>query len=253
MWRNIGGLQRRKLQANAVQRSRKNHIHVDCSGANRGLFFGIFTLVAAIIGIIVFFVLVERPQYVQSAILVIHVVEVALYTLALIAIIFAFYKIRDMRFHSDRDNSLDETLLVVALIGQIVWCVFTIMAGHYNRHSFGGVLVMSTGILILLEAIVQTVFILNGLRRSPLKPYHESKKPGREYITYLLVVNIAMWAINTFEVLRADSNPVALKFYGVLLWSIISHVSTPLVIFYRFHSTVCLANIWKNAYKLKVH
>ncbi len=256
MWRNIGLLNSRGNLRNSgpgSDKSKADHIHVDCSGANRGLFFGIFTLVASIISMIVFFVLIERPQYVDSAILVVHVSEVILYTLALVAVCIAAYKIRDMRFQSEKDNSLDESLLLVALTGQFVFCVFCIMAGHYNTDSYGGSLVMATSMLIMVEAVLQTVFILNGLRRSPLKPYHETKKPGREYVTFLLVCNIGMWGINTFEVLRSDSNPIALNFYGLLLWNIITHVSTPLVIFYRFHSTVCLANIWKNAYKQKLH
>ena len=253
MWSNIGVRRGVVPQALAAEKLRRNHIHVDCSGANRGLFFGIFTLVAAIITMIVFFVLVERPEYIKSAILVIHVSELVLYCLALLAIIMAAYKIRDMRFHSERDNSLDEFLLLVALTGHFVFCIFGIMAGHYNTNTYGGSLVMTSSMLILFQAILQTVFILNGLRRSPLKSYHETKKPGREYVTFLLVVNIAMWGINTFEVLRSDSNPVSVNFYGLLLWNIITHMATPLVIFYRFHSTVCLANIWKNAYKVKLH
>jgi len=34
------------------------------------------------------------------------------------------------------------------------------------------------------------------------------KKPGREVVTFLLVCNLAMWAINTLETNRADSHPI---------------------------------------------
>lgn len=37
--------------------------------------------------------------------------------------------------------------------------------------------------------------------------------------------------------------------YNFLLFR--THVSMPLAIFYRFHSTVCLCEIWKRAYKMK--
>ena len=33
-------------------------------------------------------------------------------------------------------------------------------------------------------------------------------KPGREVVTFLLVCNLAMWAINTLETNRADSHPI---------------------------------------------
>ena len=70
-------------------------------------------------------------------------------------------------------------------------------------------------------------------------------------ITFLLICNLAMWAISTFETSRADAHPTLLNYYGVWAWTIISHVSMPLAIFYRFHATVCLCEIWKRAYKLK--
>lgn len=70
-------------------------------------------------------------------------------------------------------------------------------------------------------------------------------------VTFLLVCNLAMWAINTFETSRADAHPTQLNFYGIWAWTIISHVSMPLAIFYRFHVTVCLCEIWKRSYKLK--
>ena len=167
----------------------------------------------------------------------------------MIAIIVAGYKMRDMRFHKDKDNMLDEVLHAVALIGQYIFCIFCVVAGRYNTNTYGGSLVMATSVLLMLQATFQTVIILQALRRSAARQFHETKKPGREYITFLLVSNIALWGINTFQVLRTDSNPVTVKFYSILPWSIVTHVATPMAIFYRFHSTVCLANIWKNAYK----
>ena len=247
MWRNIG-LSHRKHRLNDSN-SEKSKRRVDCSGANRGLFFGIFVLVGAIISMIVFFVLVEKPRYVRSAVMVVHFNEIGIYCLTMIAIIVAGYKMRDMRFHKDKDNMLDEVLHVVALIGQYIFCIFCVVAGRYNTNTYGGSLVMATSVLLMLQATFQTVFILQALRRSAARQFHETKKPGREYITFLLVSNIALWGINTFQVLRTDSNPVTVKFYSILPWSIVTHVATPMAIFYRFHSTVCLANIWKNAYK----
>jgi hypothetical protein len=255
MWRNIGQLTQQNLidSANMADRQKHHHVSVDCSGANRGLFFGIFTLVAVIISMIVFFVLIEKPGFVKAAVMIVYVSELVLYFLAMIALFVAAYRLRDMRFHWNIDNALDEVLLMISLLGVYLFSVFSIIAGRYNTDTYGGTLVMVTGIVIMLEATIQTVFILNGLRRSSRTNQHETKKPGREYITFVLVCNIAMWGINTFEVLRSGSNPVALHFYGSIPWSIITHIATPLAIFYRFHSTVCLATIWKNAYKQKCY
>ena len=39
-------------------------------------------------------------------------------------------------------------------------------------------------------------------------PKQVRNKPGREVVTFLLVCNLAMWAINTLETNRADSHPI---------------------------------------------
>jgi hypothetical protein len=39
------------------------------------------------------------------------------------------------------------------------------------------------------------------------------------------------------------------EFFGVVPWAIILNITLPLVVFYRFHSSVCLADIWCAAYE----
>lgn len=40
-----------------------------------------------------------------------------------------------------------------------------------------------------------------------------------------------------------------MEFYGLWAWTVITHVSMPLVVCYRFQSTVCLYEIWQHVYK----
>lgn len=40
-----------------------------------------------------------------------------------------------------------------------------------------------------------------------------------------------------------------MQFYGVWAWVLITHVSVPLLVCYRFQATVCFYEIWKNCYK----
>ena len=42
-------------------------------------------------------------------------------------------------------------------------------------------------------------------------PEQVRNKPGREVVTFLLVCNLAMWAINTLETNRADSHPIQVR------------------------------------------
>jgi len=260
MWRNIGTPAPVTPSSvsdseNDIQRHKKNNrVSVDCSGANRGLFFGIFMLVVIIISMIVFFVLVERPRFKASSIIVTHSSDILLYVLASLAVLIAAIRVRHLKFHRDRDNNLEELLLIISVTGVYVLAVFGLVAGKWcNSSEIRGPLVMASSVVVIFESTAQTLFIMNGLRRSALSNVHERRKPGREFVTFLLVCNIAMWGLNIFEVLRAAASPVLLEFYGVVAWNIIAHIAMPLAMFYRFHSIICLAAIWNNAYKLKVH
>ena len=134
---------------------------------------------------------------------------------------------------------------------------------------------------IILSSFTDIILLLN--LRYAYTPKQVRNKPGREVVTFLLVCNLAMWAINTLETNRADSHPIQViiasliivfvlknsrseqkwhllrhnfvlqvDFYGgTWAWPIITHISMPLAIFYRFHSTVCLCEVWKRSFKYK--
>ncbi len=57
-----------------------------------------------------------------------------------------------------------------------------------------------------------------------------------------------MWFFDTFSAKRFDTKPFLVEHFGILKWSIISAISSPLAIFYRFHSSVCLSDIWYGLY-----
>ena len=248
--------------AGAVKKSMSSmNVVVDCRGATRGLFLGIFTLVATIISMIVFFVLVERLRYVRVAVAVVHATELSLHCLAAVAVMLAAYKMRDMRFDHRRPRggaSLDEGMLLVSLVGLCLYRTFNAVAGRYDDVSTdsdtsAGSLLAASSALVMAQACSQAIFVVHALRRSAQKPYHIRVKPGREYVTFLFVCNVAAWGVATLEVPRSRANPLAVDFYGTLPWAIITHLTAPLAVFYRFHSTVCLATVWKNAYKQKLH
>lgn len=44
-------------------------------------------------------------------------------------------------------------------------------------------------------------------------------------------------------------NPSQVAYYDAGTWAIIQAFTSPLSIFYRFHSSVCLADIWQEVYQ----
>nr|XP_017093124.2 proton channel OtopLc isoform X1 [Drosophila bipectinata] len=254
MWRSISRPQsptpqRPDMISSPMKRS-PHHYSVDCARAHKGLFVGILILVLTIISLIIFFVLISRPEFVSMAVTEVTICELLIYGTATIATLLGMIQIRHLQYDAYRSFSLDDILLVGAQTGSFLYNIFTVIAGHFTLRS-DDMLVPINALASIVQTACQTMFILDASRRQAVSPEHIRKKPGREIVTFMLVVNLAMWAISTLEKSRAESHPIQLNFYGLWAWTIITHVSMPLAIFYRFHSTVCLCEIWKRAYKLK--
>ncbi|XP_055685218.1 proton channel OtopLc isoform X2 [Lutzomyia longipalpis] len=253
-----------------IERSRRNsqkphtksahHFSVDCARAHRGMFAGILVIVLTIICLIMFFVLHDVEGYEMLAIQEVTVCEILMYCVTTMAVLAAMYKMRDLRYQQKiKDNhhastvSLDCTLLVLAQSGVYVYAMFSIMGCYFAMASDipGSEEGFVAEILSLLQTSMQTLFVLNASWRRCRGAQQNRTKPGREIVTFLLVANMSMWFINTLIKGHAGFRPTHLHFFGVWAWTVITHVSMPLAIFYRFHSTICLFEIWKSAYKVK--
>jgi Otopetrin len=97
-------------------------------------------------------------------------------------------------------------------------------------------------------ARVQVILIMSGMRRYPSKREHVSSMPGRGFITFLLVGNVSVWIYRTMQAKELILHDIELIYYGNLAWLLLVNISLPLLLFYRFHSSICLADVWHCAY-----
>lgn len=274
MWRNIDSLVLVDHTASDDEEDRdsdctsKEEFRTDCHSTNKGLFLGIFIVVLAIISLILFFVLVDSEEYSTYGVLASHSFEIFLYFITTIFVFSAYLRMQGLRFDLQFSAELDHVLLYVSIVGVYIYGLFGIVASHHglfgteNTEEFmvrmqqtgtwQSMCILVASVLVIMQSTLQTVFIIDASRRYSYKAEHETRKPGRELVTFLLMCNVAMWAINTFESRRSLENPVQLNFFGFIPWTIINMVIVPLTIFYRFHSTVCLVEIWRRAYKVKL-
>jgi len=176
--------------------------------------------------------------------------EITLYAVSTLAVIIGMCQMRQLRYESGKNLELDNILLIVAQSGSFMFNVFCIVGGQLTPLE-SNPWILVTPLLCLIQLLLQTLFILDASKRVIANSELARRKPGREIVTFLLVTNLAMWLINALEKSRGDSHPHLLRFFGVWGWTIITDISMPLAIFYRFHSTVCLCEIWKKAYKAR--
>ncbi|XP_033150221.1 proton channel OtopLc isoform X8 [Drosophila busckii] len=230
---------------------------VDCVGSSKGLFFGLLLLVGALICLILFFVLVRHQQFSLLAIYLADASHIILMGFAILAIIVGFIRVKNLKFRCEEQSNLNDILLRISAFGLFTYSVFSIIAGSLKvLESEPSLLVTTTGGMAVFQVILQLLFIADVSRRRVHLPEHDRSKPGRQIVTFLLICNVAMFAIYTFEAQKVFANPVSryvqLEFYGFVPWSIIQRITLPLCIFHRFHSAVTLAEIWKTTYKARL-
>ncbi|XP_058063538.1 proton channel OtopLc [Anopheles bellator] len=247
-----------KVQTSATKSA--HHFSVDCSRAHRGMFGGILLTVLTIICLIMYFVLYDEPGYEYFAIQEVTIAETLMYTVTAVAVLVAMLRMRDLKYQRKKNDlhsgsvSLDCTLLVLAQTGVYVYGMFSIVGSYFSMKQDvpGSREGLIAELFSLVQTSIQTLFILNAVWRKCRGAQQHRTKPGRQIVTFLLVANMAMWFINTLIKGRASFRPSHLDFFGTWAWTVITHVSMPLAIFYRFHSTICLFEIWKSTYKVKV-
>lgn len=56
--------------------------------------------------------------------------------------------------------------------------------------------------------VIQTLFISDLTRRHVKSIEQNMKKPGRQMVTLLLINNLTLWLVYTFEMQKLEANPV---------------------------------------------
>ncbi|XP_043526019.1 proton channel OtopLc-like isoform X2 [Frieseomelitta varia] len=239
MWKRVD----EKIDAKNESPTRSSyHLSIDCSSSHRGLFGGILIIAATILSLIMFFMLKEAKM--KIAIVQVTALDATILALGMIASIAGTLKLQALQQKIIKPSDLDTTLLAAAQAGVYLYCLFGVV-GDTLTMGPTWVLSLITDLLALMQSTSQTLLIKIAWGRRCSR----NDKPGKELITFLIVVNIALWTVNTLEKSRAGVRPDHLRFFGVWAWTIITHVSMPLAIFYRFHSAICLFEIWKTCYK----
>jgi hypothetical protein len=249
---------RREINENAmgeedVQYKSAISINADCHASNRGLFGGLSTLLITFITIVIFFTTIKQEPYSEVGIGIYSAQIGVLTILCFITIPLAYRQIRklDVVGHHHLDNSstaMDDILVLVPIPFYFFHYILSIVAA-IHIGSANNIFLIIIYVLTIIQVVIQSPFIVDGIRRCSNSKKLRFKKPGRELITFALILNITLWILNTFELKSVDKFHGSPEYYGKLNWMIISHTTLPLMLFYRFHSSVCLSDIWKYGYE----
>lgn len=120
------------------------------------------------------------------------------------------FAIRKLDIVKHKISKVDDILLYICLPCIFLYAIFNMVPAYWNKqYIFIGVSVVQ-----VVQAVIQTALICDGLRRCSNSQQLNSKKPGREMITFLIVANVALWVLETFEIKSADGNFFKYAYYG---------------------------------------
>ena len=250
MWKNVGNHPTFAMVGeNETKKDRKVYHRLDWSGSDVGLFIGLLALVTLTITLILYFSLVSQEEYHLIAVLIINITDTAINIFMCVAIVIGFVQVRNLRF-VQAENEHD-VLLIIGASGIFLYASYTIIAGYLSKDAFEPTsLVIINGVVELVQVNLQLLFIAD-LKQKNVAEEHGQTKPGRQIVTFLIMSNLGLWITYNFEIQKVNATPDQLQFYGFFPWIIIQRITLPLCVFFRFHSTVVFAELWKNCYMAK--
>jgi hypothetical protein len=140
------------------------------------------------------------------------------------------------------DYGAVDVMLLISLIAVLFHQGFTFTASIaqiYISTLPRYMLILS--IMEIIQCMLQTSTVIRALR---FRVGYKSSLV-REASLFLMICNIIIWLQRSFLLPQTSFlSLVQSKFYGKASWDAIFFLTYPFQVFFRFHSTVCLFNVW---------
>ncbi|KAL6739251.1 hypothetical protein Aduo_012727 [Ancylostoma duodenale] len=170
----------------------------------------------------------------------------------------ALYQMRGLIYVNKRNNHvskdqelLDQILLWVGLVGELIYSVAGLVGLTGDRPWQPLAFILFFVHIVRLIQVGTQTFLIYLAAKVKVGSSCKEKQPGKQAITFLLAANLSIFLMNLFESEKPGISESIIDFYGKRSWVFLVRSFSPLTIFYRFHSSVCLAEIWKNVYANK--
>lgn len=127
--------------------------------------------------------------------------EFTVLVVLIFATVAAYYQLSKLDVNLHPMSMLDDVLLFIAIPAFFMESIFSMAPAIAN----GSILNMFIIGAQLIQILIQTPFIIDGLRRCANASVLRKKKPGRELITFLTIANVSLWIYYTFSVKTGDT------------------------------------------------
>ena len=160
----------------------------------------------------------------------------------------AYHNFARLDINYNSISFLDNTLLLICLPGFLLYGIFNGIADFENIE----IVAFFLNLLMVIQVLIQTPAIIDGLQRCSNTKSNREDMPGKNYVTFLIISNLAIYFWDTVEAKTPISYwnvPGKTGYYDNNFNTMLNHFCSPLMSFYRFQSAVALADIWSSAYQ----
>lgn len=226
----------------------------------------IFSIILFVFVLMVILFLENAGKVIDHFRTIVHLSEIStIHIFALVLSIAGMVHVKRLKFSVNfAKNNLDEKLLMVTFfltvnffVVESTMCIFYLINESLEKEKmiFMGAR-LASAMLELVQVIVQTYFIHDMFYRCCHHESYQRSKPGRAIIVILAALNFALWMIYSFQVKHNDvlfrEGARRLEAAGLQGSHMFIIVALPMVMLFRYHSSVCLAISFVRIYEDEV-
>lgn len=142
-----------------------------------------------------------RSSYIETGIIMNSSFEFAVLAILILAVVVAYFQIARLDVNSHAISMLDDVLLFIAIPAFFMETIFSMVPAIANGSWLNMMIIGAQ----LVQILIQTPFIIDGMRRCCNTAAMRRKKPGRELVTFLTIANVSLWLYYTFSVKTMDT------------------------------------------------
>ena len=151
----------------------------------------------------------------------------------------------------------EDTLLLAGYLGTFAfhfmafYSVITALRGSQENKSTNKISVAHL-LFLVISQLLQAILVITSSRYSCKQEEEVSARIIQELSLFLLTTNLGFWALDSFFEMKDSASSSYPTGKTVLedAWNIITSITYPFVVFYRFHSAQMFYEIWSR-FKIK--
>lgn len=128
--------------------------------------------------------------------------EGSILSIMIVAVILAYIQISKLDINTHPISNLDDVLLFIAVPAFFMETILSMVSAVDNEDYDSVINEVSDickALAQIIQVLLQTPFIIDGMRRCTNSRNLRKKKPGRELIMFLTIANVSLWIFYTFS------------------------------------------------------